>query len=210
MTNLLIDLSSNNGSVDLYAAARDGISGAFLKATEGTTYVNPYFASQRATNSGLRVGAYHYARPDRNPYRPEAEAEHFCRVIGKLGRRDLRPVLDLEVWGDDLSPEQMVSWARKFNRVVRKRFGVWPIFYSYPYFINRLSADIPIGNGLWLASYGRNDGKEYPYGVPAPWQKIVAHQFTSRGRVAGVRGDCDVSRAKSLTPLLAHPWLGRV
>lgn len=207
---LLIDLSSNNGAVDMKRVAAAGIDGAFVKATEALTYRNPYFTRQRADCAavGMRFGAYHFARPDRNPFGAEDEAEHFCDVVGRLDRRDLKPVLDLEVRGNAISDRQLEAWARAFNGVVRRRLGVYPLFYSYPAFITDMGPDRPIGNGLWLASFGRNDGIEHPYTVPAPWKRAVAHQFTSRAHVAGVQGEVDLSSYSRLTGLLARPIAG--
>jgi hypothetical protein len=56
---------------------------------------------------------------------------------------------------------------------------------------------------------GRNDGKQYPVTAPAPWKSFVAHQFTSRGSVAGF-GPVDVTRVYKPGAVLAHPILGRV
>jgi len=206
----LIDISSNNGRVDFVPVKRAGIEGAIIKATEGKTYVNPYWKPQRedAGKIGFRVGAYHYARPDSNPFGAKAEAEHFCSVVGKLNRTDIKPVLDLEVYSNTISHEQLTAWSRDFNRVVKDTLGVWPMFYSYSSFITSMQASKPIGNGLWLAHYSRNDGYEHGYSVPAPWKKVVAHQFTSRGRVAGVSGEVDLSSFARLRPLLAKPIAG--
>lgn len=205
---LLIDVSNNNGSVDFSRVARAGIKGVFLKATEGSTFVDATFARRReeAQRAGLYVGAYHFARPDTGGaslFDASTEARHFCSVVKSLRATDLRPVLDLE---HGTPREAYVPWARQWNAVVRGKLGVGPLFYSYPYYITGLHASWPIGYGLWLASYGRNDGVRYRASAPAPWKRFVLHQFTSNGRVDGVRGDCDVNYCESLRPLLAFPW----
>lgn len=212
MTYLLVDVSNVNGNID-FGAVREsmGATGVFLKATEGLTFDDPKWPSFRsaANAAGLRVGAYHFARPDLHPYDPDDEADHFCRIVGSIGRRDLRPVLDFEHTAT-INGAQMTAWARLFNQRVKKNLGVLPIFYSYPSFISDMRPSTPIGAGLWLASYGSNDGADHPYGVPAPWHKAIAHQFSSNGRLAGHSGSVDVSHAPSLTPLLAHPVIGRL
>lgn len=181
-----------------------GLVGVYLKASEGHTYVDSTFADRRraATRAGLRVGAYHFARKGS----PEAEAAHFCSVVRSLERRDLRPALDAEV---DPGPS-WAPWARDWNTTVERRLGTLPLFYSYPAWIEAMRAGKPIGAGLWLASFGRDDGHEYPYRVPSPWRRAALHQYSSRARVSGVSGLCDVSSAPSLGPLLAHPLSGRV
>src|SRR5215217_9484458 len=55
-----------HGSPLTWAAVKaSGHSFAFVKATEGSGYTNPYFASDWAgtRNVGLMRGAYHFARP---------------------------------------------------------------------------------------------------------------------------------------------------
>jgi lysozyme len=206
---IIVDLSNNNPSVDFERLARvPGLVGVYLKASEGETYRDRTFAERRrqANAAGLRVGAYHYARRRD----PAAEAANFVGAVGgELGRRDLRPVLDAE--DPRTAGHAWDPWARAWNAAVRRRLGVWPGFYSYPWWIGQLRARTPIGGFLWLASYGRNDGTEHPYRVPAPWKRAALHQFSSRARVAGVAGECDLSTVtRRLWPLLAHPIRGRL
>lgn len=203
---LLVDLSNVNGPVDWHAIRRAGITGAFLKATEGVSFDDELFHLHRrqAAAVGIRAGAYHFARPDHNG--PIAEARHFAKVVGRIGARELRPVLDLETHAD----EDLAAWARQWNHTVRRLLDVGPLFYTYPAFAAGLNLRTPIGYGLWLASYGRDDGREHPYTIPRPWRAAVAHQFTSRARLAGAAGYVDLSSAPRLAPLLAHPLRGRL
>lgn len=210
MSVTILDLSNNNSEPDWARLKTQSIEAIYLKASEGTTFVDKTFASRRAVANkhGLKVGAYHFARPDASS--PEDQARAFVKVIGKIGVNDLRPALDFEVPSKLHGPVALVVWARRFNREVKRLTGVLPIFYSYTSYIAGLRADAPIGAGLWLASYSRNDGKEYPFSIPSPWRGAVAHQFSSRCYVGGCSGPVDLSSAKSLTPLLAHPVLHRV
>lgn len=203
---LIVDLSDNNPPPIAFATLRRaGFEGVWLKASEGRTWVDETFRvrSNAARAAGLRVGAYHFARPD-NGNHPGDEAEHFAAVYKRIFSADLRPQLDLEVGTPHPS---YVPWARAWNQEVLRRLGVGPGFYSYPSYIEGLHADTPIGWGLWLASFGRNDGKEHPFSVPAPWRHIVAHQFTSQARVQGVPGPVDVSKVYAPLAVLAFPAL---
>lgn len=200
----LIDVSNVNGPIDWEKVARAGIRGAFVKATEGVTFDDPLFAGNRAAaaKNGVHVGGYHFARPDHNT--AVDEARHFAKRLGALRPGELRPVLDYEVSTHTPSVTQ-VEWIRGFNHEIRRIVGVWPIFYSYPSLMTMLHLSKPVGNGLWLASYGSNDGQEHGFVVPAPWRRLVLHQFTSRGRIPGVPGYVDLSETASLASLLAHP-----
>lgn len=203
----IVDVSNNNGgTIDFHRVRQAGVVGVLLKATEGDTFNDSTFAARRvaANKAGLRVGAYHFAHPENDPI---TEAAHFCRVVGKTNRTDFKPVLDFEFGHPDPG---MVKWIEKFNAVVLKRLGSYPIFYSYPAYIVGLKLSKPVGNGLWLASYARNDSKDYGAVVPAPWKKWNLHQFTSNATVGGIEGHVDLSHAVTLNGLLAHPVIGRV
>lgn len=207
MSYTIVDVSNNNGgAIDFKRVKASDICGVLLKATEGDSFTDGTFADRRkfANAAGLHVGAYHFAHPTNDPY---VEAAHFCQVVGKLGKTDFKPVLDFELGTPN--PEDF-NWIKKFNVEVLKRLGTYPIFYSYSAYVAGLSLPRTVGNGLWLASYSRNDGKDYGAAVPAPWKKWDLHQFTSNGRVGGVEGNVDLSHARSLRGLLAHPVLGRL
>ena len=201
----LIDISNANGPVTWSRVKDAEFVGVWLKATEGASFIDQMFVANRAgaKGVGLRAGAYHYARPDVNPTSPGVEADFFCSVVKKLGRTDLRPVLDLEVKAPGLE-----WWARQWCRAVEKRLGVFPLVYGSTAFLNKIKAKAPIGGGLWLASYGADDGRIHVPDVPAPWKSYVAHQYTSKGKCPGVGGLVDRSYALKLRPILAHPVLG--
>lgn len=206
----IIDVSDYQVGVDYAKVKKAGISGVWIKATEGLTWNAKLYDEHRANalKAGLRVGAYHFARPDLHPYDAEGEARHFAAIIGKPGRRDLKPVLDFETPASMLTDEQEVAWARAFNKAFQGLIGLWPMFYTYQAMAQRLAPETPIGNGLWLARYGKNDGSYEPVSPPAPWKRIAAHQYTSQAVVPGVRGRCDLSWAPRLAGVLAYGWKG--
>lgn len=199
-----IDVSMYQGAIDWKRVAASGIKAAYLKASEGMSWNDPKFQENRkaANAHGIHVGAYHFA----DVYDGGLEAHHFLTTIGHIGPKDLKPVLDFEVNPHNASPKALRCFATTFNQYVYKRTGVYPMFYSYASFIEGCEFPKPVGNGLWIAAYGRNDGKEYPVYAPKPWKKFIAHQFTSKGRVPGITGNVDVNVSpRGLTPLLAHP-----
>ena len=61
-----MDVSSYQGNVDWATAWNNGGKFVYIKATEGTTYTNPYFTQQYngSYNVGMIRGAYHFATPD--------------------------------------------------------------------------------------------------------------------------------------------------
>jgi lysozyme len=206
---LVLDASSNNKEPNWNLLKKAGVSAVWLKASEGMNWRDPNFAAWRkaANKAGLKVGAYHFARPDLHPFDRIGEALNFWRAVGKVNTTDLRPVLDYEVLSSHGGDE---AWIRAFNQSVKARLGVGPLFYSYPALVAKLKLTKPVGYGLWLASYGRNDGVEHAYTVPAPWKKVVAHQFSSKCRVIGCSGVVDLSKVFSPNAVLAHPVKAKV
>lgn len=207
----LLDLSNNNaGPISWADVRRAGCFGVLLKVSESTTFADETFAARaRAARSvGLRVGGYHFARPAIGSAVPEAD--YFCRMLGKVERRDLHPSLDLETNDNHLTPAELLSWVRAFQHTVLHHTGVRCSLYSYPAFIleQRWQRTPGTGAGLWLADYGPNDGSDHGATAPRPWRRIVAHQFTSRGRWPGVPGDVDLSHARSRRRMLAHGLRG--
>lgn len=202
---LIVDLSSNNPTPNFKVLAQH-VQGVWIKATEGVDYTNPDYAkwAMYARHYGLRVGAYHFARPTEDAVE---SARKFCKTL-TLGRRDLRPALDFETWNDFMTPAQHETWARTFNNVCRELIKQTPIFYTYGDFADRLQLKTPIGDGLWEAAYGRNDGKQHPFSVAHPWKRVVAHQFTSRATVLGCPAPVDLSYAPHVRGVLANPVLG--
>jgi GH25 family lysozyme M1 (1,4-beta-N-acetylmuramidase) len=201
--NLIADLSHWQGSaVRIYALKQAGVAGVYHAIGDGA-YLDPAFGERRAEAAriGLPFGGYYFARTATQP----AHAAGFvAAIVGKLGRREFRVALDME---NPNPAHDAALWARAFNREIVRLLGVMPLFYSNPDFITRAQPSYPIGAGLWLAAYNRDDGTDHPFMVPKPWKRAVLHQFTSRGHVAGVGEGIDLSHGPSMRPLWAHPGL---
>jgi GH25 family lysozyme M1 (1,4-beta-N-acetylmuramidase) len=180
-----IDVASYQGYPNWASVKSSGKTFAFTKATEGTTYTNPYFATNwaRIKSAGLIRGAYHYGRPGTDPV---AQANYFCNVVGPTSG-DLQMTLDIETT-DGKSSSQVRSWIVAFINQIKARTGRPGIIYTGFYFW-RDSA----GNGsnlncpLWLAAYV-SDPSAY---VPAAWPYFTFWQYTSSGSVSGVSGNVD-------------------
>ena len=186
MSRLLVDLSKWQKEVDFQALKKYGVWGICLKATEGNGYIDPTFKDRaaRAKKQGLVVLSYHYARFND----PVEEADHYASIIHPA-KLTGRPMLDVEEPSGTINVE---VWCRDFNRHLRYKRGLpLPLYYGNPSYIAEHHYTRPIGAGLVLAAYGRNDGKDYPVACPAPWTEITAHQFTSEARFPGVPGPVD-------------------
>ena len=199
------DVSSHqhpSGYTINWASAR--IAGAefgFVKATEGLTYTNPYFATDFAELSGSQLvrGAYHYARPRPGVEDAVAQANHFVAVTGPLDTvGDLPPVLDLER-NDGLTPTELIAWTDAYLTEVARLTGRTPIIYTYPAFWRSSMADTTIFNHypLWIATYG-----------PQPmlvggWTDYTFWQYTDKEPLAGMSAPVDMSVFKGTSADLA-------
>ncbi|HWO60730.1 MAG TPA: GH25 family lysozyme [Umezawaea sp.] len=137
-----IDVSShdhaNGKTVDWAGQRAAGDEFAFVKATEGTSYVNPYYGQdyQGAKAAGLYVGAYAFGRPDLG--NPAGQADHFVdHIQWTADGRTLPPFLDLEwpyIAGTPdcygLSQSAMRSWISTFLTTVQARIGRVPMIYT--------------------------------------------------------------------------------
>jgi lysozyme len=196
-----IDVSGWQPTISWKAIRRAGVEFGFIKATEGTGYVNPTYERHRvgARRHGIPVGAYHFARPDAGDG-PRAEADHFLEVA-EPGEGDLLPVLDFEYPG--LGPRQLARWAKDWLKRVEKRIGQPPILYTYSSF---WTSTVDNAKGfsrypLWLANYGVDDGKVHPVRRVGDWASVAVHQYTSKGRIPGYEGRVDLNRLMRLWTL---------
>src|SRR3954469_22984504 len=93
-----MDVSGYQGNVAWSTAYANGARFAYVKATEGTTYTNPYFAQQYngSYNVGMIRGAYHFAHP--NSSSGTTQADYFAAHGGGWSGdgKTLPPALDIE------------------------------------------------------------------------------------------------------------------
>jgi lysozyme len=185
-----IDVASYQGYPDWTAVRNSGKTFAFTKATEGTSYVNPYFATNwsRMKSAGLIRGAYHYGHPGTDPV---AQANKFCDVVQPTSG-DLQMTLDIETT-DGKTPSQVRSWIVSFINQIASRTGRPGIIYTGFYFWrDRAGNGSNLNCPLWLAAYVSDPT---PY-VPSAWSTWSFWQYTDTGSVPGV---CK-RRSKSAAP----------
>ena len=140
-------------TVDVYSGSSDSIirdshaDGVIVKATQGTSYVNPRCNHQwdLAGQLGKLRGLYHYAGGGN----PEAEAQYFINNIKNyVGKAVL--ILDWESyqnasWGN-------TSWARRFVDEVHRLTGVWCLIYVQKSALWQV-ANCASKCGVWVAKY---------------------------------------------------------
>lgn len=209
-----IDVASwqhpDGAAIDWKAVARSGKRYAWIKATDGTNYTNPWYATDvaGATHAGMYRGGYHYARPGR-PVLDTArnQAAHFASVLGNQWRPGtLPPVLDLEDHGG-LNRRELAQWAQAFLQELQSRVGRVPMIYTGWWFWDTFVGDANFSSyPLWLANYTSGPA---PTGTPVGWRFWTVWQWSSTTTVPGIRGNVDANRLIGGEAALANLAAGK-
>ena len=197
-----VDTSHHQGGrIDVKAAQAAGLRWWYLKATEGTTFVDSTYRERvrQARDAGIPVGAYHFARPD--PGDAAQEAAFFLQH-SDIRAGDMLPMLDLESL-EGMSLSAVTTWtgtwvATVTRELARKGLSARPIIYT----------PFDLGNGfgclLWVARYS-DDFR--PPRIPKPWMKAAIWQH-SDGKFGPIKhvpgfGPVDVNALHPDVPLSA-------
>lgn len=184
-----VDISKWQGDIDWRAVKSAGTQFAFIKATEGGDHVDERFMANwnGAKAAGVKRGAYHFV------YwcRPAHEQVAWFRQQIPADPDALPPVLDVE-WNAHsktcpkrVSREEALDKIRLMLAEMEQHTGKKPIIYT----------DIPFHKDVLEGEFN-----DYPYWIRStaaepherysgrPW---TFWQFTTTGRVPGIRGDVD-------------------
>ena len=180
-----IDVASYQGRLKWSTWAERDRDFAYVKATEGTSYRNPYFKNQYtgAAKAGMIRGAYHFANPGgKAGYK---QARYFVKNGGgwSADGRTLPGVLDIEYnpYGSTcygVSKKKMVTWISSFTREYKKLTGKDAVIYTTTDWWTRCtgnSSRFAKTNPLWIARYGTTK----PGTLPKGWASATFWQYTS-------------------------------
>lgn len=189
-----IDIASYQAGIDLSVVSCDFV---IIKATQGTSYVNPDFsrAYNQAVNCGKLVGIYHYSSGGG----AVAEATHFLNTVGS---RLYNAVLVLDWESGDNPNFNNVAYAKQFLDHVYSKTGVRPIIYMSKSVCNQFNwSSVAVNHGLWVAQYANYNRTGYQsspwtdnsgYGA---WSSPVIFQYSSSGLLSGWNGNLDLNVA---------------
>lgn len=185
-----MDVSGYQGNVAWSTAYGRGARFAYIKATEGTGYTNPYFAQQYngAYNVGMIRGSYHFALPDRSS--GATQADYFIAHGGGWSRdgKTLPGTLDIEYnpYGATcygLSKAGMASWISSFSNRYHYRTGRWSVIYTSTSWWSQCvgtSGNYSNNSPLWVARYASTVGT-----LPYAWTYYTIWQFADSGTFPG-------------------------
>jgi GH25 family lysozyme M1 (1,4-beta-N-acetylmuramidase) len=188
-----------------------GTQFVYVKATEGTTFVNPYFATDYAAARAAHryVGAYVYTRPDRG--NPIGQADFFLKHARfDHDAQTLVPFVDLEwpyagVTTDrcyNLKPDQLRAWIHAFIGRIEAGIGRKPMIYTNANWWNPCTGNDASFGGypLDIANYTKK-----PPQLPAGWTTFALWQYVPGNPTKPDDHDRDVVNG-GLAGLKALTW----
>ncbi|WP_157015916.1 glycoside hydrolase family 25 protein [Mesorhizobium xinjiangense] len=185
------DVAKYQEYVDWQKVRTNGISFAFIKATEGGDIVDDYFERnwKAARQAGIARGAYHFfyfCRP------AIEQARWFIRNVPR-DPNALPPVLDME-W-NPFSPTctkrppaaKVQSEMRIFLEALERHYGKKPIIYTSIDFFDDNRLENFKGYPYWLRSVAGHPDEKYGN------HPFVFWQYTGTGVIPGIDGDADIN-----------------
>lgn len=167
-----IDVSGWQGNINYAQVRNSGIEIVYMKASEGSNFVDPYF-NQNYTNAkanGLKVGFYHYLTA-RSVEEAVEEARFFVATIsGKIP--DCRLAMDFESFGN-LSIEDINRIGIAFVKTVENLSKKEVVIYSDTSNASSVFGGELTNYPLWVAQY--EVGEPTPNGNWNTWVRMAVY-----------------------------------
>ncbi len=181
-----IDVSEHQGVIDWTKVAKDGVQFAVIRAGYGRELSQKDKQFERnyagAKAVGIQVGAYWYSYAN-SVERGEQEARTCLKVLE--GKRFELPIFFDQEYEKSilaLSNKTRTDIVLKFLETVKGAGHKVGLYSSTNFITTKLQANRLTAYPLWLAEYG---SKLHYTG------KVWAWQYTSKGRVNGIKGNVD-------------------
>ncbi|MBX0334332.1 hypothetical protein K3G39_13905 [Pontibacter sp. HSC-14F20] len=135
-----IDVSNHTGKIDFTQIKDQGVDFVFVKATEGSNFIDQSFERNysNARRAEIPIGAYHFFRFNKSG---KDQAKHFLKHI-KGKKFDIPLVLDVEEWGNPggIKRETVVAELQHFidevEKVVKEDVMIYTNESGYRTYIN--------------------------------------------------------------------------
>ncbi|HQW46751.1 MAG: glycoside hydrolase family 25 protein [Bacteroidetes bacterium] len=157
------------------------ISFAFVKCTEGTTIIDPFYKKnwEQLKEKRLLRGCYLYFHPNK---KAKQQAEFFIKHAD-LVTGDLPPVIDIEET-HGMNAQKIQASLKECIDILEAHYHAKPIIYTgadfYEHHLQHQFDSYP----LWVAHY------EQP-SAPRIQRDWLIWQHNCKGRVNGIRGEVD-------------------
>lgn len=179
-----IDISKWQGAIDWNAVRAAGTRFAYIKATEGGDYLDPYFRNNwyGARAAGVQRGAYHFVFWCRPAH------EQVAWIVQNIPRDAdaLPPVLDVE-WNSHsktcphrMPKQQALAMIRMMLQALEQHTGKRPMIYTdIPFHADVLDGEL-FDYAFWIRSTAAEPHVRYNN---RPWH---FWQFSTTGRIPGI------------------------
>ena len=177
-----VDVSHYQGKIDWQKFREQQIDFAFIKATEGSSHIDPYFADnwENAKTAGIVTGAYHFFSFD-SP--ASTQAEHYMKTVGDLSGRMI-PVIDVEYYGDKRQNQPDVLEVQKnldeILEILEHYYRYKPIIYTTYPFYQKYIRGVFDDYSLWIRNVYYP-----PIDIGRRWQ---FWQYSDQGELEGMNG----------------------
>ena len=178
-----IDVSEWQGSINWSAVAGAGWTFAYIRISDGSGHLDPYFHSNwtNAHNAGVIRGAYQFFEPGQSA---STQAQVVINAVGRLGNGDLPVMMDVETATPTTA--ELNTWLSAVEAGTGKR----PIIYTSAGLWNRWFPSGGFGNfGLFAANWGASCPS-----LAAGWSNWVFWQYSDCESVSGISGCVDGDR----------------
>jgi GH25 family lysozyme M1 (1,4-beta-N-acetylmuramidase) len=173
----MVDVSHYQGTMNWATTAAAGVTHAFIKATQGTTFTDGQYAANKAgaLANGIKRGAYHFYVAGVDPV---AQANHFYSVAGT--GLELGYAIDVEENGSIQNNDTAANYKAFLDRmetltggkcVIYTRASYWNRFVGYQGWTSQYP--------LWVAHWGA----AVPT-MPTGWTSWVYWQYGGYGNGA--------------------------
>ena len=170
------------------------ISFAYIRTTMGKDGRDTSFQYNfnSAKNNGIKVGVYHYYRPNENS---TEQFENFSKHNQEIG--DLAPVLDIEE-NSDFGIKNLRSGIQNFLNLMEKKYNKKPIIYAHQRFYNTYLRNKFPDYEIWIA---RQNGFQNPPDNNLMKKEPILFdnkcpliwQYSGTGNIQGINGAVDLN-----------------
>ena len=203
MIDVVIDVSHFDGTPNWTQVKAAGILGVIHKATQGSTYVDPTYASAQSAipATGMLFGAYHFGTGDEEG---SAQAQFFLETVKPTPQTLC--VIDFEPnpSGTNMSLDHLFGWIE----AVQAATGRPPMVYGgesllFPSIGTSIHPTLA-ACALWVAEYTTASA---PSNIPSQiWTTWALWQYTESGTVEGITTAVDRSRFNGTAAELSTMW----
>lgn len=169
-----IDVSHHQKDIDWQEVESQGISFAYIKATEGSTFVDEKLEDNYIGSSATDIyyGFYHFLSFESSP---EAQMQNFSETIADYDMK-LIPVIDVEWYGDmkrnPPEKEIVLQQVKEMTALMENEYGCKPLIYTTQSFYKKYFEGESLDNPLWIRNI-----------LFEPSQDFVIWQYTERFRI---------------------------